>query len=73
MRRDRLIKDATRSRFLVTTTDAEAFDGVLLESDDAYFVFANAEAIAANGDRLKLDNNLWLPRVRIKYMQAIRS
>lgn len=73
MRRDRLIRDATRSRFLVTTTDDEAFDGVLIESDEAHFVFADAEAVAANGDRLKLDNNLWLPRARIKYMQAIRS
>lgn len=73
MRRDRLIRDAERTRFLVTTTDEEAFDGVLIEWDESHFVFANADAIAANGDRLKLDNNLWLPRVRIKYMQAIRS
>lgn len=73
MRLDRLIKNATRTRFLVTSVDGDGFDGVLIDSDAAYLVFANAEAIAENGDRLKLDTDLWLPRVRIKYMQVVRS
>ncbi|MET4780818.1 hypothetical protein ABIB56_000800 [Glaciihabitans sp. UYNi722] len=68
-RRDRLIRDAERERFLVTLVDGEAFDGILVDWDEGHFVLADADSISANGDRLRIDNSLWLPRSRIKYMQ----
>lgn len=71
MRRDRLIRDAERQRFLVTMTDEEAFDGILLDWDEAHLVLADASSVARNGDRLQLDHHLWLPRPRVKYLQAI--
>lgn len=71
MGRDRLIKLVERVRFLVTTTDEEAFDGVLVDWDEGHFIFADVSSVAANGDRLHIDNDLWLPRPRIKYMQRV--
>jgi hypothetical protein len=71
VRNDRLIRRAVRSRFLVTTDTDESFDGVLTRGDDGFFVFEDAVSIARNGDRLHLDSALWIPRVRVKYMQAV--
>jgi hypothetical protein len=69
--RDRLIKSAERGRFLVTTDTEESFEGVLVDCDESHFVLADAYSISAKGDRLKIDEHLWLPRSRIKYMQAM--
>lgn len=69
--RDRLVKLALRHRFLVTTDTEEAFDGVLTDWNENFFVLEDTWNVSANGDRLKLDTALWVPRVRIKYMQAV--
>lgn len=69
--RDRLVKAALRNRFLVTTDTEEAFDGVLVDWNENFFVLHDVSSVAASGDRLHLDTPLWLPRPRIKYMQAI--
>lgn len=71
MRGDRLVKRAIRSRFLVTTDTDESFDGVLTSGDEGFFVFEDAVSVARNGDRLHLDSALWIPRVRVKYMQVV--
>ena len=71
MRRDRLVDRALRRRFLVTTDSEEAFDGVLTDWNENFFVLEDASSVAATGDRLRIDTALWLPRGRIKYMQAI--
>ena len=68
-RKDRLLLMAERGRFLVTTDSDEAFDGILVEWDELHFVLADTYSVAANGDRLKVDGELWLPRARVKYMQ----
>lgn len=73
MRRDRLIRDAERVRFLVTMTDEEAVEGVLVDWDESTLVFADVSSVAPNGDRLHVDNDLWLSRPRIKYMQRVRG
>jgi len=53
--------------------DEEAFDGVLVDWDEGHFILADVSSIASNGDRLHLDDDLWLPRPRIKYMQRVRG
>jgi small nuclear ribonucleoprotein (snRNP)-like protein len=74
MRRpDRLLRDSIRSRYLVTLESDEAFDGVLIDADDMHVVLADAESVAPNGDRLKVDGQLWLPRLSIRYMQQPRA
>jgi len=72
-RKDRLLRDAERGKFLVTLDTEEAFEGVLVEWDDEHLVLAAAFSVAETGDRLRLDGYQWLPRLRIKYMQAIAT
>jgi hypothetical protein len=55
----------------VTTDTEEAFDGVLTDWNENFFVLEDAWSVAPNGDRLRIDTALWLPRGRIKYMQAV--
>ena len=71
MGRDRLVKLALRNRFLITTDTEEAFDGVLTDWNENFFVLENVSSVAVNGDRIRIDTALWLPRQRIKYMQAV--
>jgi hypothetical protein len=71
MGRDRLVRLALRNRFLVTTDTEEAFDGVLTDWNENFFVLEDAWNVAADGTRLHLDTALWLPRPRIKYLQAV--
>ena len=68
-RKDRLFLMAERGRFLVTTDSEESFDGILIDWDESNIVLADFYQISPNGDRVKLDGDLWLPRPRIKYMQ----
>lgn len=70
MRRpDRLVREHLRDRYLVTTDSGETFDGLLLDIDEAHLVLADAEQVAVNGSRVKVDGHLWLPRPTIRYMQ----
>lgn len=68
-RTDRLIRRLIRETFVVTTASEETFEGVLVDVDDAHLVLANASQIAPNGDRVKVDGHLWLPRTGVRYMQ----
>lgn len=69
--RDRLVRKALRQRFLVTLDTEDAFDGVLTDWNVNFFVLEDASAVAGSGDRLRVDNAVWVPRARVKYMQAI--
>lgn len=71
MRADRLIRQVVRRRFLVTTDTEEGFEGVLLEADEGHYVFDDVTSVAPNGDRLRVDGKLWIPRLRMKYMQDL--
>lgn len=70
-RKDRLLLMAERGRFVATlnTEPEETIEGILLEWDEAYIVLGDAYALAADGSRLQLDREIWLPRGKIKYMQ----
>lgn len=68
-RPDRLVRRALRTRYLITTTSEETFDGVLVDADDRHLVLADTDAIARNNDRTRVDGHLWVPRSTVKYMQ----
>lgn len=72
-RKDRLLRDAERGRFLFTLDTEEAFEGVLVDWDEAHFVIDNAFSVAPTGDRLAIDGPFWLPRPRVKYHQAVTT
>lgn len=73
MRPDRLLRQSIRTRYLVTVESGEAFDGLLLDADPTHIVLADVESVAANGDRLKVDGQLWIPRINVAYMQQPRA
>lgn len=70
-RPDRLIRSKLRSRYLVSTADGEAFDGILIDADDKHLILVQVVQVAINGQRLSIDGELWIQRDRVKYMQTI--
>jgi hypothetical protein len=72
-RKDRLLVMAERGRFLATLDDDSAVDGVLVDWDESHLILGDVTSVAATGDRLAVDGELWLPRPRIKYLQKIRT
>lgn len=72
-RPDRLLRGKIRTRYLVTLDDEQTFDGLLLDADANHIILADAESVASNGDRLKVDGHLWIPRSTIRYMQQPRA
>lgn len=69
-RPDRLIRSAIRSRYLVTLDGDEALEGVLIDADAEHVILADAGALAEDGSRRPVDGQVWIPRQRIRYMQA---
>lgn len=73
-KKDRLLIQAERGRFLATlgTAPEEAIDGLLLDWDQAFYIFGDAYHVAATGDRLKIDDEIWIPRENVKYLQRLQ-
>jgi hypothetical protein len=69
VRSDRLIRQHYRDRYLVTLASGEAFDGILVDLDASHIVLADAESVRPDGERIKVDGQLWLPRPNVLYMQ----
>ncbi|MGZ4530739.1 MAG: hypothetical protein ACXVXP_00135 [Mycobacteriaceae bacterium] len=67
-RRDQLIRQALRERFVVTMHSKEAFEGLLLDADDKTLRLADAYALTGR-DRVSVDGDLYLPRAEVSYMQ----
>lgn len=70
-RADRLLRKSIRTRFLVTTTDGEAFEGLVFDVDAENVVLCDVEAVT-EAERTKVDGHLWIPRPRVAYMQQPR-
>lgn len=70
---DRLIRSKIRSRYLATLDTEETFEGVLIDVDDYHLVLADVVSLAANGDRVAVDGQLWLPRIGVKYLQTLTT
>ena len=68
-RLDALLRRHIRTRYLVTLDNGEAFDGIAVEADERHLILADAHAVGPSGERTKVDGQLWLPRINIRYMQ----
>lgn len=68
MRRDRVLRQHLRERFVVTLLSGETFDGLLDQWDESTLEFVDAYAVTER-NRLEVDGRLFLPRDRIAYMQ----
>jgi hypothetical protein len=68
LRRDKLVRQALRHRFVATLRGGESFDGLLVDADEKTFRFADAWAISSKG-RARVDGELFLPRSEVLYLQ----
>lgn len=68
MRRDRLIRQALRDRFVVTMSGGESFEGLLLEADEKTLHLVEARALDGKST-VPVDGALFLPRDRVSYLQ----
>lgn len=67
-RRDRLIRQSLRERFIVTMASKATFDGLLLDVDDRTVRLTNSFALEGSS-RIAVDGDLYLPRGEVAYMQ----
>lgn len=68
-RRDRLVRQSLRQRFVFTMLSGETFEGLLLDADSLTVHVADAFALQGQSPRLAVDGELYLPRAEIAYMQ----
>lgn len=67
--RDRILRDLLRSRFVVTTVDGATFEGLLVEVDDRTLLLADTFSVLADGQRVRVDGQLFIERTKVAYMQ----
>ena len=67
-RRDRLIRQVLRERFVVTLVGGESFDGLLMDIDDQTIQLVDAFALDGNS-RVSVDGTVYLRRSEVSYMQ----
>ena len=68
MRRDRLLKQLLRDRFVVTLRGGESFDGLLADADEKTVRLVDAFALDGK-NRVSVDGELFIPRGEVVYMQ----
>lgn len=68
MRRDRVLRQHLRERFVVTLRSGETFDGLLERCDESTIEFVDAYAVTER-NRLEVDGRLFIERRHIAYMQ----
>lgn len=67
-RRDGLIRQCLRERFVLTLKTKETFEGLLLDADEKTVILADAYALDGSS-RLSVDGRLYIPRAEVSYMQ----
>lgn len=67
-RRDRLLREHLRERFVVTLKTGETFDGLLGDHDESNLQLIDPYMLSERG-RAGVDGDLYLPRIQIAYMQ----
>jgi len=68
MRKDRLLRDLLRDRFIVTLRSGESFDGLLMDTDESTCRLVDSYALDGK-NRVRVDGDLFVPRSEIVYMQ----
>lgn len=68
LRRDRLVRQSLRERFVATLNSGASFDGLLADADERTFRFVDAWALDGK-NRVRVDGELFLPRNDVSYLQ----
>ncbi|NNC10688.1 hypothetical protein HII28_02145 [Planctomonas sp. JC2975] len=67
-RRDKLIRQHLRERFVVTLRNGESFDGLLVDADEKTYRMVDVVAVGERS-RVAVDGELFLPRADVLYLQ----
>lgn len=67
-RRDSLLRQLLRERFVITLKTGETFDGLLDRWDESTIELLNAHAVSEK-TRLPVDGRVYVPRDQVAYMQ----
>lgn len=67
-RRDSLLRQLLRERFVVTLKTGEAFDGLLDRWDESTLELINPTAVSEK-TRVPVDGRIYVPRDQVAYMQ----
>jgi small nuclear ribonucleoprotein (snRNP)-like protein len=68
MRKDRLLRQLLRERFVITLRHGESFDGLLADVDTNTVRLVDAFALDGK-NRVSVDGELFVPRGEVVYMQ----
>lgn len=71
-RRDRLLAQVLRERFIVTPKDGPTFSALLAETDDRSFRFVDVAVVEATGER-PARGELFIDRANVAYMQRVAT
>lgn len=69
MRRDRLLRQMLRERFIVTLKSGDTFDGLLDDQDESTVELLDPHVVGPDGKLTAVDGRLYLPRAEIAYLQ----
>lgn len=72
MRRDRVLRQHLRERFVITLLSGETFDGLLDRWDESTLELVDGYAVTERA-RVQVDGRLFLPRPQVAYMQRPES
>ena len=67
-RKDRILRQSLRERFVATLTGGESFEGLIVDVDQKTFRMVDAFALDGK-TRVKVDGELFLPRAEVAYLQ----
>ena len=68
MRKDKLLRQLLRERFVITLRHGESFDGLLADVDEKTVRLVDSFALDGK-NRVSVDGDLLIPRLEIVYMQ----
>ncbi len=65
------IKEHLCARFYVTPKTGHNFDGVLIQSDRGYYVFADINVYPTGAESQKAQGELWIEKSNVAYLQRL--
>lgn len=68
LKRDKLVRQALRERFVASLRGGESFEGLLLDADEKTFRFVDSFALDGK-NRAPVDGDLYIPRSEVLYLQ----
>lgn len=70
MRRDRLLRQMLRERFIVTLKNGQGtFDGLIDDHDESTIELLDVHALQPDGPPVAVQGRMYLPRADIAHMQ----